>query len=63
MTVRLSDFGGKARRKVSSRSRRRQEYNNKMDLRDIGWPDVDWIAQDRDHWRAFMNTIMNLPVP
>jgi hypothetical protein len=39
--------------------------NIKMDLREIGWGGVDWIdvAQDRDQWRALMNTIMNLRVP
>jgi hypothetical protein len=30
-----------------------------MDLREIGWDGVDWIdvAQDRDQWRALVNTI------
>jgi hypothetical protein len=39
--------------------------NIKMDLRGIGWDGVDWIdlAQDRDQWRAFVNTVMNLRVP
>jgi hypothetical protein len=39
--------------------------NIKMDLREIGWGDVDWInlAQDRDQWRALVNTIMKLRVP
>jgi hypothetical protein len=39
--------------------------NIKMDLREIGWDGVDWIdlAQGRDHWRALMNTVMNLRVP
>jgi hypothetical protein len=36
-----------------------------MDLREIGFGDVDWIllAQDRDRWRALVNTVMNLRVP
>jgi hypothetical protein len=31
----------------------------KMDLREIGFGDVDWIhwAQDRDRWRALVNTV------
>jgi hypothetical protein len=39
--------------------------NIKMDLREIGWGDIDWIdlAQDRDQWRALVNTIMNIRVP
>jgi hypothetical protein len=34
----------------------------KMDLREIGWGGVEWIhlAQDRDHWRALVNAVMNL---
>jgi hypothetical protein len=37
---------------------------NKMDIREIGWDGVDWInlAQDRDPWRALVNTVMNLRV-
>jgi hypothetical protein len=37
----------------------------KIDLREIGWGDVDWIelAQDRNQWRAVVNTVMNLRVP
>jgi hypothetical protein len=29
-----------------------------MDLREIGWDGVDWVdlAQDRDQWRALVNT-------
>jgi hypothetical protein len=35
-----------------------------MDLGEIGWGSVDWIqlAQDRDRWRAVVNTVMNLRV-
>jgi hypothetical protein len=40
------------------------EYNIKMNLREIGW-EVVWIhvAQDKDQWRAVMNTVMNIRVP
>jgi hypothetical protein len=36
-----------------------------MDLREIGFGDVDWIdlAQDRDRWQALVNMVMNLRVP
>jgi hypothetical protein len=47
------------------RPRRRWVDNVNMDLREIGWDDVDWIdmAQDRDQWRALVNTVLNLRVP
>jgi hypothetical protein len=34
--------------------------NIKMDLREIGWGGMEWIdvAQDRDQWRALVNTVM-----
>jgi hypothetical protein len=37
----------------------------KLDLIEIGWSGMDWInlAQDRNHWRALVNMIMNLQVP
>jgi hypothetical protein len=36
-----------------------------MDLTEIEWEGRDWIelAQDRDKWRALVNTVMNLRAP
>ncbi|KAJ4444093.1 hypothetical protein ANN_05882 [Periplaneta americana] len=47
------------------RPRRRWEDNIKMDLREVGYDGRDWInlAQDRDQWRAYVRTAMNLRVP
>jgi hypothetical protein len=52
-------------RRPLGRPRRRLVDNGKIDLREIGWDGVDWIdlAQDRDQWRALMNTVMYLGVP
>jgi hypothetical protein len=38
------------------RPRRRRENNIRMDLREVGWGDVDWIclAQNRNSWRALV---------
>jgi len=47
------------------RSTRRRKDNIRMDLMKVGWEGVEWIhlAQDRDHWRALVNTVMNFRVP
>jgi hypothetical protein len=39
--------------------------NIKIDLREIGCCGMGWIhlSQDRDQWRALVNTAMNLLVP
>jgi hypothetical protein len=52
-------------KRLLERSRRRWVDNIKMDRREIGWDGMDWIelAQDRDQWRALVNTVMNLRVP
>jgi len=43
------------------RPRRRWENNIKMDLKEVGCGDMDWIelAQDRDRWRSLVNAVMN----
>jgi hypothetical protein len=43
----------------------RWEDNIRTDPREIGWKGVDWIdlVQDRDQWRAVVNTVMNFRVP
>jgi hypothetical protein len=47
------------------RPRRRWVDNIRMDLGEVGWGDVDWIclAQDRNRWRALVNSVSNLRVP
>jgi hypothetical protein len=52
-------------KRLLGRQRRWWVDNIKKALREIGWYVMDWIdlAYDRDHWRALMNTVMNLRVP
>jgi hypothetical protein len=52
-------------KRLLGRPRRRWEDNIKMYLRRIGWEGVNWIhvAQNRDHWRAVVKTVMNLWFP
>jgi hypothetical protein len=44
--------------------RSRWEDGIRMNLREIVWGSVDWIqlARDKGHWRALVNTVMNLRV-
>jgi hypothetical protein len=51
-------------RRPLGRPRERQVDNIGVDLVEVGWGDVDWIglAQDRDRWRALVNSVLNLLV-
>jgi hypothetical protein len=46
------------------RPRHGWEDRIRMDLRETGLGDVDWIrlSQDRDRWRAVVSAVMNLQV-
>jgi hypothetical protein len=52
-------------RRLLGRPRRKWLDNIRMDLVEVGWCDVDWIrlAQDKDRWRALVNSVFNLRVP
>jgi hypothetical protein len=52
-------------RRPLGRPRRRWLDNIGMDLVEVGWGDVDCIglAQDRDKWRALVNSVLNLRLP
>jgi hypothetical protein len=52
-------------KRLIARPRRRWEGNIKMDFWEKGLEDVDRIqlVQDRDRWRALVNTVTKLQVP
>jgi hypothetical protein len=49
------------RKRPLGRPRRKWMDNIRMDRGEVGWGDVDWIglAQDRDRWRALVNSVLN----
>jgi hypothetical protein len=57
--------GKPERKRPLGRPRRRWEDDAKMDIKEIGWSDIDWIrlAQDRDQWTALVNIVINLRLP
>jgi hypothetical protein len=52
-------------RRTLGRPRRVWLDNIKIYLKEIGWDGMDWVdmAQEKDQWRALVNTEMNLRVP
>jgi hypothetical protein len=52
-------------KKPLGRPRRRWVDNIRMHVGEVGWGDVDRIglAQDRNRWRALVNSVLNLRVP
>jgi hypothetical protein len=57
--------GKPERTRPLGRPRCRWLDNIRMDLGEVGLGDVDWIglAQDRNRWRALVNSVLNLRVP
>jgi hypothetical protein len=57
--------GKPERKKPLGRPRRRWVDNIKIDLGEVRWGDLDWIglAKDRNRWRAFVNSVLDLRVP
>jgi hypothetical protein len=49
-------------KKPLGRLRCRWLDNITVDVREIGWIDMDWtdLVQDRDQWRALVKKVMNL---
>jgi hypothetical protein len=65
--ARRMKLAGRVARMGEKRSAYRCRWvdNIRMDLGEVRWGDVDWIAltQDRDRWRALVNSVLNLWVP
>jgi hypothetical protein len=62
----IQNFSLKPRREeIIRKHKRRWENDIKMNFKEIGYEDVDWVylAQDRVQWRALWNTVMNHRVP
>jgi hypothetical protein len=56
--------GKPERKRPLGRPRHRSVDNIRTDLVEVGWGHMDWIglAQDKDKWRALVNSVLNLRV-
>ena len=61
----IQSFSGKLESKRPLGGPRLRWEDIKVDLREVGCDPRDWIAlaEDRDHWRAYVRAVMNLRVP
>jgi hypothetical protein len=52
-------------KRLLGKPRHRWVDNIRLDLGEVGWGDVDWIglAQDKDRWRALVNSVLIFRVP
>jgi hypothetical protein len=60
--ARMGRRGKPEGKKPLGKSRHSLGASIKIDLRNVGWRGMVWIdlAQNRDHWSALVNTVMNL---
>jgi hypothetical protein len=63
-------MNGREEARVLEKARRRERWLGRprhrwVKIREVGWGDVDWIgvAEDRNKWRAVVNSVLNLRVP
>ena len=63
--MRIRFLVGKSEAKGPLGKRRCMWEDIKTNLKERGWKGLDWngIAQNRDRWRAVVNTVLNLRVP
>jgi hypothetical protein len=63
--ARMGEKGKPEGKRPLGKPRRRWVDNIRMDLGEVRWGDMDWIAvgQDRNRRRALVNSVLNLRVP